>query len=67
MEIWLSFEPRTLRPGAIRISAVVQEEAYNNTIFSDGGEKQQANATAEVEREKQEAAEAAQAAALKKK
>jgi hypothetical protein len=38
MEIWLSFEPRTLSPGAIRISAVVEELAYNNQIISNGGE-----------------------------
>jgi hypothetical protein len=38
MEVWLSFEPRTLRPGAIRISAVVEELTYNATIISGGGE-----------------------------
>jgi len=34
MEIWLSFEPRTLSAGSIRISAEVQEKPYNNPIIS---------------------------------
>ena len=70
MEVWLSFEPRTLRAGGIRISAKVQEKAKDSGIVSAGGVKPAATAAdlaAEEARRKQEADDKAKAAALKMK